>query len=192
MNREVAFEIQPLRAAVDAGYRSRVVLHLYSFEAESGEQVRREESIIWIVHFTFRRNRKNREEKNVRFKNRITASTSRNNLLYVSGQRHGSDSICSQRAVISRPQIYRSSRFRLLPTFQKPNFAYIYWIERRRLLDSQKENKLIGHRAHLQEDDNLPQARAKPCKGLFTRYDFVACDKLTTGLRHDLGVVSKL
>ena len=24
-------------------------------------------------------------------------------------------------------------------------------------------------------------------KGLFTRYDFVACDKLTTGLRHDLG-----
>ena len=24
------------------------------------------------------------------------------------------------------------------------------------------------------------------CKGLFTRYDFVACDKLTTGLRHEL------
>ena len=24
-------------------------------------------------------------------------------------------------------------------------------------------------------------------KGLFTRYDFVACDKLTTGLWHDLG-----
>ena len=24
-------------------------------------------------------------------------------------------------------------------------------------------------------------------KGQFTRYDFVACDKLTTGLRHDLG-----
>ena len=23
-------------------------------------------------------------------------------------------------------------------------------------------------------------------KGLFTRYDFVACDKLTTGLRHEL------
>ena len=22
------------------------------------------------------------------------------------------------------------------------------------------------------------------CKGLFTRYDFVACDKLTTGLQH--------
>ena len=26
----------------------------------------------------------------------------------------------------------------------------------------------------------------KACKGLFTRYDFVACDKLTTGLRHEL------
>ena len=25
-----------------------------------------------------------------------------------------------------------------------------------------------------------------PSKGLFTRYDFVACDKLTTGLRHEL------
>ena len=29
-------------------------------------------------------------------------------------------------------------------------------------------------------------------KGLFTRHDFVACDKLTTGLRHDLRVVSEL
>ena len=25
-----------------------------------------------------------------------------------------------------------------------------------------------------------------PPKGLFTRHDFVACDKLTTGLRHEL------
>ena len=29
-------------------------------------------------------------------------------------------------------------------------------------------------------------------KGLFTRYGFVAYDKITTGLRHDLGVVSEL
>ena len=29
-------------------------------------------------------------------------------------------------------------------------------------------------------------------KGLFTRHDFVACDKLTTGLRHDLRFVSEL
>ena len=32
----------------------------------------------------------------------------------------------------------------------------------------------------------------RTAKGLFTRHDFVACDKLTTGLRHDLRVVSEL
>ena len=28
--------------------------------------------------------------------------------------------------------------------------------------------------------------RKESCKGRFTRYDFVACDKFTTGLRHEL------
>ena len=31
-----------------------------------------------------------------------------------------------------------------------------------------------------------PWSRARNYKGPFTRYDFVACDKLTTGLRHEL------
>ena len=42
----------------------------------------------------------------MRFNNRRTTSTSRKNLLYVSGQRHDSDSTCPKRVVISRPQIY--------------------------------------------------------------------------------------
>ena len=29
------------------------------------------------------------------------------------------------------------------------------------------------------------------CIGRFTRYDFVACDKLTTGLRHELFCVNQ-
>ena len=42
----------------------------------------------------------------------------------------------------------------------------------------------------------LPRTRSgrmiKTSKGRFTRYDFVAYNKLTTGLRHDLGPFSEL
>ena len=39
------------------------------------------------------------------FINGSTASTSRNNLLYVSGQRHDSESTCTEHTVLSRSQI---------------------------------------------------------------------------------------
>lgn len=65
-----------------------------------------EKNIIWTVQLRFRGSRKIGRTKNVRFNNRSTASTSIDNLLYVSGQRHDSDSTCSKRVVISRRQIY--------------------------------------------------------------------------------------
>ena len=39
---------------------------------------------------------------------------------------------------------------------------------------------------------NALRFTASGSKSLFTRHDFVACDKLTIGLRHDLRVVSEL
>ena len=47
-----------------------------------------------------------------------------------------------------------------------------------RISDFQHFHRLAGHR--------LSVHILAPPEGRFTRYDFVACDKLTTGLRHDL------
>ena len=55
----------------------------------------------------------------MRLKNRSTASISKNNLLYVPGQRHDSDSTCSKRAVISKP----------LVKFKFPMITYFSTIE---------------------------------------------------------------
>ena len=40
--------------------------------------------------------------------------------------------------------------------------------------------------------NEMPASLRELPKGRFTRYDFVAYDKLTTGLRHDLGPFSEL
>ena len=43
-----------------------------------------------------------------------------------------------------------------------------------------------GNVSKLQSIQNFASQIITNSKGLFTRYDFVACDKLTTGLRHEL------
>ena len=65
----------------------------------------------------------------MRLNNRCAASTLRNNLLYVSGQRYGSDSTFSKRAVILRSQIYLHSPFTACGEVHVPLTTYFTTIE---------------------------------------------------------------
>ena len=59
-------------------------------------------------------------------------------------------------------------------------------------------NRFLGTRQHTQGPlralpvINSQLRREKHPKGRFTRYDFDACDKLTTGPRHDLGPFTRV
>ena len=102
------------------------------------------------------------------FINRSTASTSRNNLLFVSGQRHNSDRF-------NLFQTYSALEATNLSTLVAAKFTFplitevstieicLYSLHRKEAFTGlRKEKKMIGHRARLQENDDLPRTRAKP------------------------------
>ena len=53
-------------------------------------------------------------------------------------------------------------------------------------MNMKRQSQRNSKKKHVLHVSRTLEQENRICKGLFTRYDFVACDKLITGLRHEL------